>query len=94
MNRRWLRLRLAARDGGVPSGVTTTPSLSPAAVLDHMRKFVERGRRAQAAVNELGAGPRRCRVCGCTDADCSPCIARTGAPCWWVAADLCSACEP
>lgn len=25
--------------------------------------------------------PRRCRVCGCTDLDCSGCIARTGHPC-------------
>lgn len=33
-----------------------------------------------------------CRVCGCTDADCSGCIARTGAPCSWVERDLCSAC--
>lgn len=37
---------------------------------------------------------RTCRVCGCTDDDCSQCIARTGEPCSWVAADLCSACEP
>lgn len=30
---------------------------------------------------------RRCRICGCTeDAACSP-------PCWWVEADLCSACQ-
>ena len=36
--------------------------------------------------------PRRCRVCGCTDADCSGCIERTGEPCHWVAANLCSAC--
>jgi len=36
---------------------------------------------------------RACRVCGCTDDDCHGCIARTGHPCWWVAADLCSACE-
>jgi hypothetical protein len=35
---------------------------------------------------------RRCRVCGCTDNDCSQCIARTGRPCSWVGADLCSAC--
>lgn len=35
---------------------------------------------------------RQCRVCGCTDADCSGCIDRTGEPCHWVAADLCSAC--
>lgn len=33
-----------------------------------------------------------CRICGCTDADCSQCIARTGEPCWWVEPDLCSAC--
>lgn len=37
---------------------------------------------------------RRCRICGCTDMDCSQCIRRTGEPCWWVAADLCSACAP
>jgi hypothetical protein len=36
---------------------------------------------------------RRCRVCGCTDNDCSGCIARTGEPCHWVEQDLCSACE-
>ncbi len=35
---------------------------------------------------------RRCRVCECTDADCSGCIQRTGKPCHWVSADLCSAC--
>lgn len=35
---------------------------------------------------------RACRVCGCTDADCSECIARTGQPCSWIESDLCSAC--
>ena len=35
-----------------------------------------------------------CRVCGCTEADCSGCVARTGSPCHWVEADLCSACVP
>ena len=30
--------------------------------------------------------PRRCRACGCTDA-----LACAGG-CWWVEADLCSAC--
>lgn len=34
-----------------------------------------------------------CRVCGCTQMNCSGCIARTGGiRCWWVEADLCSAC--
>jgi hypothetical protein len=35
---------------------------------------------------------RSCRVCGCTDADCSGCVTRTGVACHWVSADLCSAC--
>lgn len=35
---------------------------------------------------------RKCRACGCTDDDCSGCIARTGMPCSWVEHDLCSAC--
>lgn len=33
-----------------------------------------------------------CRLCGCTDDDCRGCIERTGAPCYWIEADLCSAC--
>jgi hypothetical protein len=33
-----------------------------------------------------------CRVCACTEEDCSGCIEKTGAPCWWVSEDLCSAC--
>ncbi len=37
---------------------------------------------------------RRCRVCGCTEDDCSQCIEKTGEPCHWVDADLCSACVP
>jgi hypothetical protein len=37
--------------------------------------------------------PRSCRVCKCTDADCSGCAKKTGAPCHWVEQDLCSACQ-
>ncbi len=33
-----------------------------------------------------------CRVCGCTDANCSGCIEKTGEPCHWIEKDLCSAC--
>ena len=33
-----------------------------------------------------------CRICGCTDADCSWCVVLTGDPCSWTEADLCSAC--
>lgn len=36
--------------------------------------------------------PQTCRVCGCTDDDCSACARRTGVPCHWVEPDLCSAC--
>ena len=40
-----------------------------------------------------------CRVCGCTENDCSQCIEKTGARCHWVPdptmqGDLCSACVP
>lgn len=35
---------------------------------------------------------KKCRVCGCTDNDCLVCIKKQGFPCWWVEADLCSAC--
>jgi len=40
------------------------------------------------------ATPGECMVCGCTDEDCSGCIARTGMPCSWAntAETLCSAC--
>ncbi len=27
---------------------------------------------------------RTCRTCGCTDLDCSQCIAATGEPCHWA----------
>jgi hypothetical protein len=40
------------------------------------------------------AGIQHCRVCKCTAFDCSQCVAKTGSPCHWVAADLCSACAP
>jgi hypothetical protein len=37
---------------------------------------------------------RECRICGCTDEDCSDCITRTGRPCSWAEPDLCTACVP
>lgn len=40
-----------------------------------------------------GLPMRECRVCGCTELDCSRCIARTGKSCSWVEDDLCSACH-
>jgi hypothetical protein len=39
---------------------------------------------------------RTCRICGCTEDDCSQCTEKTGQPCSWVEddqeGDLCSAC--
>ncbi len=49
--------------------------------------------------NDLGpfeAEPTaKCRVCGCTDDDCSQCIEATGEPCSWANEDhtLCSRCQ-
>jgi hypothetical protein len=40
----------------------------------------------------FGEPVRSCRVCGCTDDDCSKCIEATGEPCHWVGEDLCSRC--
>ena len=39
------------------------------------------------------APARACRVCGCTDDDCTQCIEKTGQRCHWVEPDLCSACQ-
>lgn len=35
----------------------------------------------------------KCKVCGCTDLDCSQCIKVTGKPCTWVEYELCSRCK-
>lgn len=43
-------------------------------------------------MSDLSVSEMRCRVCGCTDDDCRGCIERTGKPCYWIAANLCSAC--
>jgi hypothetical protein len=44
--------------------------------------------------NEKLANIRQCKICGCTDDDCSACIENTGHPCTWVNNYLCSACVP
>lgn len=43
----------------------------------------------------MDAASASCRSCGCTEADCSRCVERTGTPCSWAEPGLCSACvEP
>jgi hypothetical protein len=44
-------------------------------------------------IRELTDAPDACRVCGCTEDDCSQCVKKTGEPCSWVAPGLCSACD-
>jgi len=52
------------------------------------------------AVGQLEAGAQRCRVCGCTDEDCSDCVEATGTPCHWIPelanddGPICSRCAP
>jgi hypothetical protein len=67
---------------------------------------IEKVKSDQSALPEKSNGkPKRasksihrnhCWVCGCTENDCSKCIARTGQPCAWAddKKDLCSACQP
>jgi len=49
----------------------------------------------EAADSPTCVAVRRCRICGCTDDDCSQCIAATGKACRWVEGepDLCSRCD-
>ncbi|MDP2623788.1 MAG: hypothetical protein Q8Q29_08325, partial [Actinomycetota bacterium] len=49
-------------------------------------------RSAKASKKAPVAGPQACRVCGCTEGDCSQCVEATGEPCHWVEEDLCSRC--
>lgn len=54
-----------------------------------MREHVDRG-----GLEIYPISQRACRVCGCTEFDCRQCVEKTGAPCHWVAPDLCSVCKP
>lgn len=60
------------------------------------RKQVDAADRSDGSDGLRRAQPpvRACRICGCTDEDCIGCVVRTGKPCRWVDADLCSACRP
>jgi len=42
--------------------------------------------------NDEAPPVRTCRVCGCTDDNCSQCIEKTGKSCDWVEEDLCGLC--
>lgn len=69
------------------------PSEYEAGIIAHAHRYDR-----QLGMDEFGDGPfdeieaRACRVCGCTEDNCSQCVEKTGAPCSWVEDDLCSAC--
>lgn len=57
--------------------------------------FSEEGKNWSGFINLLGVEnkeERKCRVCGCTEENCTQCIEKTGGPCYWIEDDLCSAC--
>ena len=54
---------------------------------------VEKRMTVSPEIEKRSETPRRCRICGCTDNDCTECIAAQGFPCSWVEEDLCSRCR-
>lgn len=60
--------------------------------LDQVKDLADEMEMDFPSLSEL-MGEQRCRVCGCTNDDCSQCIEKTGEPCTWVEDDLCSACQ-
>lgn len=81
-----LLYKLARGDGGERTGAMIRVGYLRVIVTgDGLRALAQEG----FAVDEL---PPRCRVCGCTDDNCSACVERTGDACYWVEPDLCSAC--
>jgi hypothetical protein len=69
-------------------------------VLENLKLCLEQlhrrtDRRKEAGIegtSKVDTSKQKCRVCGCTDENCSRCIEKTGNPCHWVEPDLCSAC--
>jgi hypothetical protein len=92
----WSEGRHATLEETVESIETGIPSLMELARLD--------GERAVSALEEARVSylqwirsffpevEQVCRVCKCTNFDCSQCIEKTGRACRWVESDLCSAC--
>lgn len=51
------------------------------------RKMARRHREIQLICESV-----KCKHCGCTNDDCRQCIEAQGAPCHWVALNVCSRC--
>ena len=59
-----------------------------------IRWFANAGDPIGEAFIKLLSSQRECKVCGCTDLDCSQCITDQGEACYWVLNNLCSRCAP
>lgn len=64
----------------------------------HLRQAPKRTRARRMMARKAKAAAQirhstRCRHCGCTNEDCSQCIEAQGAPCHWVALNVCSRCQ-
>jgi len=35
---------------------------------------------------------KKCKICECTDDNCTSCVEKTGIPCYWFSDNICSAC--
>lgn len=89
------KVPLGARGDVTPSQYTTAQKEWrentegwPRITATSAQNAVDQIRELTSEVTEAGA----CRVCGCTDDDCSQCVEKTGEPCSWVSPGLCSAC--
>jgi hypothetical protein len=91
-----VHIAFPGRVGFVGSGLICGVSRAGAIIAADPRKVTCQTCAAYVARHpeHFGLPARRCRSCHCTDADCSGCVKRTGAPCYWVEDDLCSACVP
>lgn len=89
MWRWWASLFEEPTDGYVRVAGVCTPTVVARRVAKLKREAL-----AEASREPACDAVRRCRVCGCTDADCRECIAATGYPCGWVKGEpaLCSRC--
>lgn len=70
------------------------PAEARAAKKTANKKAAKKPKKKASKQSKKKTSPGVCRVCGCTDDDCSRCIEKTGVPCYWIAPDLCSACAP
>lgn len=89
-----LALYLEVHGGGMPGSQTAAlaEDLGGRASAPDVARWL---RRLFVAIGEHNPAMGLCRLCGCTDDDCSGCIERTGEPCAWADAEhtLCTACR-